>query len=303
MGLKAATAKELALDLAYDIIGSIFYAMGVYTFAKMGNFAPGGLTGLALIANHLWALPIGLTTLLLNIPLMLLSFRILGRRFELKSIKTMCVCTVFLDIVFPRLPAYTGVQFMAALYSGIFLGIGSALFYMRGSSSGGADFLTMSVKALRPHLSIGMVTMAIDLVVILMGWPVFGNADAVLYGLTAMLLTSVVIDKIMYGIGAGALLIIITGRGEEIARHINEMIGRGATELRARGSYTGETRDVLLCACSKSQAYLVRRAAQELDEAAFVMVTETSEVFGEGFSERPPAQPVKPARADKEARR
>ena len=131
---------------------------------------------------------------------------------------------------------------MAALYSGIFLGIGLALFYMRGSSSGGTDFLTMSVKVLRPHLSIGMVTMAIDLFIILLGWLVFGNVDAVLYGLTATLLTSLVIDKIMYGMGAGTLLIIVTDHGKEIAEELGEKIGRGWRPVKGRGSFPGDDR-------------------------------------------------------------
>lgn len=285
MKMKCSKTHNIITDVVYDIIGSFFYAVGVYTFAKMANFAPGGLTGLALIMNYLWNFPIGITTIVLNLPLMAISYHILGKNFILKSMKTMCFCTIFLDIIFPHFPVYSGSQFMAALYSGIFLGIGLALFYMRGSSSGGTDFLTMSVKVLRPHLSIGVVTMTIDLIIILLGWPVFGNIDAVLYGLTATLLTSLVIDKIMYGTGAGTLLIIITDRGHEIAERIGEMIGRGATELKAKGSYTNEDRDVLLCACSKSQAYMVRRVAQEIDTSSFVMVTETNEVFGEGFLE------------------
>lgn len=284
--MKVTKVRNIVLDLLYDIIGSFFYAVGIYTFAKMANFAPGGLTGLALIMNYLWKFPIGITTIVLNIPFMLVSGRILGKNFLLKSIKTMCFCTIFLDIIFPHFPVYSGSQFMASLYSGIFLGIGLALFYMRGSSSGGTDFLTMSVKALYPHLSIGIVTMSIDLVIILLGWPAFGNVDAVLYGLTSTLLTALVIDKIMYGMGAGTLLIIVTDCGQEIAERIGELIGRGSTKLKAKGSYTQEYRDVLLCACSKSQAYMVREVVHEIDKTSFVMVTETNEVFGEGFLDR-----------------
>lgn len=291
--MKTAQAKNIALDLLCDIIGSFFYSASVYTFAKTATFALGGLTGLALIMNYLWQFPIGITTMALNIPLILLSYRIVGRSFLLKTMKTMCSCTVFLDILFPRLPAYSGSQFMAALYSGIFAGIGLAFFYMRGSSSGGIDFLVMSIKILRPHLSIGIVSMTIDLVIILLGWPVFGNVDSVLYGLTATILTSLVLDKIMYGMDAGALIIIVTDCGEQIAQRIGELIGRGSTELRARGSYTKQEKNVLLCACSKSQAYLVCRAVQEIDKMSFVMVTETNEVFGEGFSEHQPKQEIK----------
>lgn len=283
--MKNEKKKAVVLDVIYDIIGSFFYSISIYTFAKMANFAPGGMTGIALILNYLWDFPIGLTTLLLNVPLILLSYKIVGKEFLEKSLKTICISTIFLDVIFPHFPLYTGSQFMAALYSGIFLGIGLALFYMRGSSSGGTDFLTMSIKVLRPHLSIGMITMGIDLLVIFLGWPVFGTVDAVLYGLTATILTSLVIDKILFRLDSGTLIIIISDSGADIAARIHTLIDRGATQLKAMGSYTKEDKDVLLCACSKSQAYLVRRVAHEVDENAFVMITETNEVYGEGFLE------------------
>lgn len=277
------TVKNTVLDFVYDILGAICYAIGLDTFARTADFSPGGISGLALIFNHLFSVPIGITSIILNIPLMLFSYKILGKTFFLKTIKTMCFCTLFLDAVFPLLPAYTGSRLMAALYSGVMIGVGLALFYMRGSSSGGIDFITMSIKSRRPHLSIGALTMIIDLFIILLGWPVFGDVDAVLYGLISLFVTSVIIDKIMYGISSGTLLIIITTQGDEIAAHISECTGRGATKLNATGCYTKDDRDVLLCACSKSQAYMVRRMAREIDSASFVMITETSEVFGEGF--------------------
>ena len=144
---KKINGKELVLDISYDIVGSVLYALGIYTFAKTADFAPGGLSGLALIMNHLWRFPIGITTLALNIPLIILSFKLVGRRFMFKSARTMIVCTIFLDLIFPYTKPYTGEPFMAALFSGVCLGAALALFYMRGSSSGGTDFLTMSIKA------------------------------------------------------------------------------------------------------------------------------------------------------------
>ena len=278
--------KELMWDVLADIAGGLFYALGIYTFAKTANFAPGGLSGLALITHHLWGLPIGIMTLVFNIPVILLSFRLLGKRFLFKSLRSMIVCTL-LDFLLPAVsPPYTGSPLLAALYSGIFLGAGLAVLYMRGSSSGGTDFLTMSVKVLRPHMSLGAVTMIIDLIIILMGWPVFGNIDSVLYGIVATGVTSIVIDKTMYGVGAGKLIIIISDHGQEVADKIANAIDRGSTLIRAIGTYTGSERQVLLCACNKSQAFKVRSAAHEVDENAFVMITETSEVYGEGFLEQ-----------------
>ena len=213
----------------------------------------------------------------------LVSFAERRAIFMIKSIRTILINTFFLDFVFPLTPAYDGNPMLAALFSGVFFGCGLALIYMRGSSTGGTDFLTMSIKALHPHLSIGAVTMAIDLVIILIGWPVYGNPDAVLYGLISTFVTSTVIDKIMYGTSAGKLAIIITTQGPAMATHIDEVCARGSTLIRAKGSYTTTERQVLLCACSKAEAYKVRRAAHQTDPDAFVMITETSQVFGEGF--------------------
>lgn len=277
--------KQISLDLLYDIAGSVLYAAGIYTFAGNAGFAPGGVSGLALILNSLWGLPVGTMTLLLNVPLIIISYHAVGRRLLLKSGVTMVISTIFVDLVFPMFPMYSGSRMMAAICSGVCLGAGMALFYIHGSSSGGIDFLTLTIKKKKPHMTIGVITIAIDVVVILLGVPVFGDIDSALYGMMATFVASVVIDKVLYGLGAGTLAIIVTGKGDETARRISEAVDRGVTSLNAVGAYTGQDRDVLLCACSKAEAYSVRAAVREADAEAFIMFTETSEVFGEGFKD------------------
>ena len=132
--------RTLIWDLTYDIAGSILYAAGIYTFAGNAGFAPGGVSGLALILNYLFGLPVGTVTLLFNIPLVLISYRAVGRQLLIKSAKTMLISSLFLDVVFPFVPMYDGNRLMASIYSGVFMGAGMALFYIRGSSSGGIDF-------------------------------------------------------------------------------------------------------------------------------------------------------------------
>ena len=276
-------AGRLWGDFIYNIAGSILYAAGIYTFAGNAGFAPGGVSGLALIMDHLWGLPVGMVTLLLNIPLVIISYRAVGKRLLIKSAVTMVISSVFLDLVFPLFPIYSGDRLIAAVCSGALLGAGMALFYIRGSSSGGIDFLALTIKKKKPHMTIGVITMMIDLAVILLGWPVFGDVDAVLYGVLATFVSTIVIDKILYGVGAGTLAVIITEKGKETAERIGERAGRGVTSLRAVGAYTGKDREVLLCACSKAEAYLVKQAVEEADEKAFFMFTEISEVYGEGF--------------------
>lgn len=281
---RAGRLRVLAADLVYDVLGSILYAVGVYTFAKSADFAPGGVTGLALILNHLWSLPIGTTTLALNIPIIVLSYRLVGRKFLLKSFCTMVISTVFLDLIFPLTPVYTGDPLLAALFSGVFMGAGLALVYMRGSSTGGTDFLLFSIKKLRPHFSMGQVTLIIDLSVILLGGAFFRNIDAMLYGAICTYAQSLIIDKVMYGAGSGKLAIIITADGPAAARAIDAETSRGATLIKAIGAYSGAERHLVLCACSKSEIFKVLGAVHSIDANAFVMITEASEVFGEGFT-------------------
>ena len=161
--------KTFAVDTVYDVVGSILFAIGVYTFAKSADFAPGGVSGLALICNYLWDLPIGTMTLIINIPIIIISYKVVGRKFLLKSFKTMVISTLFLDLVFPLTPLYTGNSFLAAIFSGVFMGAGLALIYMRGSSTGGTDFLVLSLKKLHPHISTGTISIVSDAVIISLG--------------------------------------------------------------------------------------------------------------------------------------
>ena len=201
--MKWKTAKLLWGDLFYDIAGAVLFAAGVYTFAENADFAPGGITGISLLLNHVFGIPVGTLTLFINLPLIVISYRTLGKRFLLKTAKSMVITTFFLDVVFPVFPMYEGQRMMAALCSGALMGAGMVMFYMRGSSSGGLDFVIMPIKKKRPHLSVGKITMIIDLGIILLGWPVFGDVDAALYGLVSTFASVVVIDKVLYGLGGG----------------------------------------------------------------------------------------------------
>lgn len=273
-----------AVGLGLDLAGGALYATGIELFARHADFAPGGLSGLALILNHLWHVPVGLTVLVLNIPLILLSFRTVGGRFLLRTLRSMLIYTLALDLVFARLPAYEGNPLLAALYSGFCIGGGLALFYLHGSSSGGTDLLTMTIKIRRPYLSIGFVTLILDICIIALGWPAFGNVDALLYGLICTGVTSAVMDRILNGASMGKLLTIVTAQGCTIATAIGQDYGRGVTVLEAAGGYTGARRQVLLCACGKSEAHRIRGLVYTLDPQAFVMVSQANEIFGLGFT-------------------
>jgi len=283
------TAKKIkrylptVTDVLFYIAGGFFYTGSICIFAQNAQFAPGGLSGLALLMNYLWHFPIGLTTVILNIPLILLSYRMVGKVFLSKSILTIAICNSMIDILTPYIPMYNGSAFLAAVFFGVFLGIGQALFYSRGSSSGGTDFMTMSIKTAKPHLSVGVVAMIMDIVIILLGGFIYGSVDSVLYGLIASMVTTVVVDRILYGIGTGKLVIIITDYGQNVVDRLAEVTARGSTMCKGVGTYTGKEREILYCACSSAEAYTIRRTAYSADPNAFVIITDTNEVYGEGF--------------------
>ena len=280
--------KALGRDLLYDILGSILYAAGIYTFAATANFAPGGITGVAMIINHyLPFLRIGLLTLLINIPVAIICYRLLGRVFFFKSLKSMLISALILDYVFPLLPQYDGANnpLLAALFAGALSGAGLALIYMPGSSTGGTDFVIMSIRKLKPHLSIGTISMAVDGAVILVGGLVFGNINAVLYGVLMTIVSTTVIDKVMYGSGTRRMLLVISDKAEEIAKGIMEETERGATLADVRGAYTGQPHQMMMCVCSKVEVFASRRVINRIDPNAIVMLTTVDEAYGEGFME------------------
>lgn len=270
-------------DIPMDIIGGALYAAGIYSFASAANFAPGGISGLSIILNHFTNLPIGIGILLFNIPVVLFCYRMLGKWFMIKSFKTMAISTILLDVVFPLFPVYTGDPIMAALFAGALSGAGLALIYRRGSSTGGTDFLIMSLRKKMPHLSIGTLGIITDGSVILLGGIVFGRIDAVLQGILMTAVSTTIIDKITYRLTAGQLAIIITSEGDQVSAVILSGIERGVTSMKAVGTFTGKEKQVLICACSRAEAHRIRRLVYDIDNGALIMFCPYDSAYGSGF--------------------
>ena len=277
------TAKDLLKDLLFDIVGSLLIAVGIYNFALYANLPLAGISGICLILYKLTGLPIGLGTVLLNIPIAALCYKLLGHHFFLRSIKSMLISSFFIDVVAPLFPVYQGDRLLAAICTGVISALGYALIYLRSSSTGGSDFVIMSVKALKPHLSLGNITFAIDGAIILVGGLMFSDTDGIIYGIMMSYLMSMVIDKVMYGVDRGKVALIVTEHGEEIAFEVERLTGRGATFLKAQGSFSKLDKQVVMVACDNKEMFRVQQVAKQCDPKSFTVVLESSEVLGEGF--------------------
>ena len=284
--------KTLAIDVVYDIVGSLLYAFGMINFAKSSNFAPGGVSGLAMLINHLTkgmfgfsdGFPIGLATLIINLPIIIFCFKALGLSFFFRSAKTMVISALITDLFIPLIPwEYTGSPMLAAIFGGILAGAGLALIYMRDSSTGGSDFVILAVRKKNPQLSIGVISLAVDGIIILLGGFVYGTVDAALYGLIMTITYSLIIDKIMYGNDSRKLLTIITTNGQGISDRIMQDIERGVTIMNGKGAYTGADKSILLCACNKTEVFKIKRIAHEVDDQSFTMVSSIDAAYGYGF--------------------
>ena len=276
-------SKEFAIDILVDIVGNMLIAIGVYNFAANSGFPVAGISGVALIFYHLFGLPIGTMTIVLNIPIIILCYKVLGKKFLLRSLKTMLIQWPLMDFIAPMLPVYEGDRLLSAICAGVFAGLGYAIIYLRNTSTGGADFVIMSVRALKPHLSIGKITFVTDLVIVVTGGLIFGDIDSIIYGLILTYILTVVVDKGMYGIDAGKMALIVTDKGPEVAKRIDEMTARGCTFLKAEGSFSRDDKLVVMCACSNKEMYNVQKAVKDEDEKAFLIMMESNEVRGEGF--------------------
>ena len=278
------SVKQFCKETAIETIASVLIAVGIYNFAVASEFPMTGFSGISMILYRLFGLPIGLTIMILNVPVAILCYRLLGRKFFMRSIRCILISSLMIDYLAPLFPIYEGSRMISAICTGVLGGLGYAMVYTQNSSTGGTDFIIMAVKALKPYLSLGKIAFLSDVGIILIGGILFKDMDGIVYGMIINFLFAVVVDKVVYGINAGKFALIITeDHGQEIATAVDECCGRGSTIIQGKGGYQGRSKELVLVACDNKQMYFVQRTVKEVDPAAFTVILESNEVHGEGF--------------------
>ena len=275
--------KNKWVNLLLEAIGCFISALGIYSFAVAAGVPVTGITGICAILYRLFGLPIGIATIVLNIPIVLFSYKKLGRAFFLRSLFCMVMFAVYTDTILTHLPVYQGDRLLATICGGVIGGIGDALIYMQNASTGGLDFVTMAIKVKHPHLPFGNLTFAAALAVIVLNGIVFHDVDSVIYGLLFNYLVATVINKVMFGFASSMLALIVTDNGKAACEEIDRVADRGSTILHGQGGFNGDPKDVVLCACSNKQLYEIEQAMKQLDPHCFIIMLQSNEVHGEGF--------------------
>ena len=265
-------------------LASACYALGfVWCYAPNG-IAFGGITGVAQIINYLIpVLPIGVTVILLNIPLFLLGWRLIGGHLLVSSLYAMFISSVFIDVLTPLHDWQPMDPMLACIFGGVLMGLSLGLVFQQGATTGGTDLIARLLKLKLSWLPMGRLLMGIDLAVILAVAAVFGTLKAAMYGLLALYICSIVMDGVLYGMDNAKVAYIISDKNKEISDVLVKDLDRGVTVLHGQGAYTGAEKDVLMCAFKQREITAIKQAVKGVDPAAFLIVCDAHEVLGEGF--------------------
>ena len=276
---------RIVRSYAIIALGAVIYALAFDWFVAPNQIAMGGVTGLAQVVNALApVLPVGVMTIVINVPLFLAGWRLLGGHLLVSSLFATAVSSLAIDAIAAVHTFAPMEPLLAALYGGAVMGAGLGLVFSQGATTGGTDIIGKLMKRRFSWLPTGKLVMIPDMAVVVLAAAVFGTVDAALYGLIQMYLLGRVMDTVLYGWDISRVAYIITDRWEEVSRRLLEM-ERGVTVLRGQGAYTGAEKRVLLVAFRQQEIVPIKRMLRQIDPRAFFIVCDAHEILGEGFGD------------------
>lgn len=269
----------------YSIIalGAFIFSLSVNLFTLPSKIVSGGISGIAIIFYHIAGISTGVTVGILDVVLLLFALKFLGKQFVLDSLAAIFMIPVFLEIT-ENLPPVTEDVFIASVFGGVFLGVGIGLAFSQGGTTGGTDIVSRISQKKYPHLSIGILMTIVDLLIIGISAITFGNTDLALYGILCLIISTAVIDMIIGKLNCAKLIFIITNSQTLLESEIIKNVNRGLTALSGTGVFSGEQKKILLCVSKSKEAEHLKQIIKKTDPNAFVIINESKEILGKGFS-------------------
>ncbi len=264
------------------IASCIIYAVGISLFLDPNSLAPGGVTGIAIIINHISGFTTGTVIILINIPIMIAGIYRFGFRLFVSTIVALVTSSFFINLLAPY-GALTEDPLLASVTGALLVGLAIGLIFRAGATTGGADIIVKLLRLKYRHIKTGVIFLVFDGFVVVASGIVFRNINTALYAGIAVLIQAVVLDMVLYGTEGARILYVISEREEIIAERFMRELHVGVTYLSGIGAYTKNRRRVMLCAMRKQQLPLAREIVLQEDENAFLIVTSATQVFGEGF--------------------
>lgn len=278
-------SKTFQRKLLSVIVCTLIVSFSIVYIIKPNLMISGGLTGLSILTSNVTGISLPLLIFILNIPTSVLSFFFLDRDFTFFSTLSILLLSVFASFYQKILPGFylTKEPILACVFGGLLNGLGMGIAFRNGTSTGGLDIVAAILKK-NFNISIGSVLMGINFIIVSsLGY--FFSIDKVLFTLILMFINYNVVDKIQLGVGKQKQVLAISEKNEEIAREIYKEVHRGATYIKGVTSYKKKDVYILYVVCSSKQLVKLRQIIKEIDPDAFVSVSDTSEILGNGFRE------------------
>jgi len=266
------------------LIGAVIYAISIQFFTYPNSIVTGGLTGIAMIINSMTGFPVGIGTIIMNIPLFAYAWRKLGLGFVISSLVGMALCSIFVDIFALTNIVVTTNPLLASVYGGVIKGFGLGLIYTTSATSGGVDIVAKFLRKKYPFINFGTLILIIDVVIIAAYAVIFKKYDSSMYSIICMYIAAQVIDLVLYGAVNSKVCYIITDESNAIKNAIVEQLHRGVTFLHGEGAWSGNEKNIILCVIKTRQIVELKKIVKSLDENAFMILSDSREVFGKGFT-------------------
>lgn len=276
--------RKVIIDIIGTIVGAAIMAFGVASFLLPNQLSSGGIAGIATITYYLLKIPMGTMIIIINIPLFIFAGYRIGKEFFVKSLIGTVSLSFFIDLL-DKYPAVTTDRFLASIYGGVIIGIGTAIILKVSSSTGGTELVASLIKTYNPYVSISRYLTIIDILIVSLNVLFLGHIEIGLYSAIAIFLYGKMVDIIFEGVYFTKLLFIISDKNEEISNAIVNQIKRGVTGLYGKGMYKNKDKLVLICAASRRDVYEIKNLVREIDKRSFIVVANAREVVGKGFKE------------------
>ena len=274
--------KKYIYEMLLIVIGTIIMAIGTSLFLLPNKLSSGGFSGIATITYYLLNWKMGYVILILNIPFFILALIRIGKEFVFKSIIGTISLSIFIDF-FDKYKAITSDRFLACIYGGIIIGIGTSIVLRATASTGGSDLVSYIIKSYRPGLSTSNLIVIFDFIVVALNVLCFKELEIGMYSAISIYLMGKVIDVVFEGIGFSKMIFIVSKKYEEISKKIGEEVARGTTGIYSKGMYTDKKKMMLMCIASRGEVIRIRQIANNIDPVSFVVISNVREVYGKGF--------------------
>ena len=266
------------------VVGCTIYAASFRFFIYPNDVVLGGVVGAATIINYLTDLPVGVMTIVINIPLFIFSWRHFGLRFLISSLVAMLLSSTLMDALSAVEFVATRDPLLAAAFGGVIKGFGLGLVYSTTATVGGTDIIAKFLRRKYQYINFSTFILMMDVAIFLVFALLFGKLDSAMYSAICMFITSQVVDLVLYGAVNSKVCYIITDESVAVKVAIVEKLHRGVTYIHGEGAWSGQQKNIILCVIKRNQIVELKKLVRAIDERSFMIVSDSREVFGKGFT-------------------